>query len=337
MMAAGGVPSCSCAAAAMSPGRPSWVALVRFARSPRRAWRRRSSGSRWASSPSSRCSPRETGAGQHCFAVRAVTTLAKDGSSCSSGARPRDRARWPSGRPSAIAPGSRRRCRRCPPAVPARVVDAPSPRVPAPGTRSSRAALDTLREVWVPTALAALEASCRWPSSAPPFPQGRAYLRRYGLSLGLLVAVAFLAWLNVPSREPVPFGENFERILVYAVLPARRFRAHRPRPFPAQPGRAAPAASVALRGPQPVPAPPGAGGDGAPVPAPPTATGASTSAVPRGCPLVLAVCRETRRTAAHALMAGDEVVFDPASRRFTRDDLTTQSGGCAGFSWRGLG
>jgi hypothetical protein len=181
-----------------------------------------------------------------------------------------------------------------------------------------RAACLTLREVWAPTALAAL-AGGLLPLAllGAPTSAGRAHLRRYGLSLALLYAMAFFAWLKVPSREPVPlFGANFERLLIYSVpllLPLAL----------AAVGRLAPAV---LRG-----RPPVTEASSAPrrqwfAAAAALAVIAATFALvdryhridlqgSRDGPLVLAVCRETWRTAAR-LDAGEEVVLDPATRRF---------------------
>src|SRR5262249_11641991 len=82
-----------------------------------------------------------------------------------------------------------------------------------------RAAFWTLRDVWVPTALAALAGGLLPLAALGGLREkGRAYLHRYGTPLALLAPVALRAGHNVPSREPVPlFGANFERILVYAV------------------------------------------------------------------------------------------------------------------------
>jgi hypothetical protein len=249
-----------------------------------------------------------------------VTTLAKDGIIVLALVPALVIARWPKGRPVAIASGlaAALPAALLPPAVRGWwTPDIPVIRAPW-NADLVRAALDTLREAWAPTALAALVgglvplallgAAC---------PQGRAYLRRYGLSLGLLVAVAFLAWLNVPSREPVPlFGANFERILVYAV------------PLLVPLALALLDRLVPSLGP---PAPRAAGGWPQSVPA---LAALVVTALPfalldryrrvdlqstRDGPLVLAVCRETWRTAAR-LDAGEEVVFDPASRRFAWGD-----------------
>jgi len=177
-----------------------------------------------------------------------------------------------------------------------------------------RAALETLRDVWEPTALAALVGGLV-PLSALGLlhPAGREHLRRYGASLALLTAMAFLAWLKVPSREPVPlFGANFERLLIYAVpllLPLalcaldRLIANRRPRPEPS-------AARSQLV---------------------PGLLAAATMVLPfvlldryrrvdlqgsRDGPLVLAVCRESLR-AANRLSRGETLGFDPELSRFT--------------------
>jgi hypothetical protein len=177
-----------------------------------------------------------------------------------------------------------------------------------------RAALETLREVWEPTALAALVGGLV-PLSALGLlhPAGREHLRRYGPSLALLMAMAFLAWLKVPSREPVPlFGANFERLLIYSVpllLPLALCAVDRLIPN----RRPAPEPSAARS--QLVPG----------------LFAAATVVLPfvlvdryrrvdlqgsRDGPLVLAVCRESLR-AANRLSRGETLRFDPELSRFT--------------------
>jgi hypothetical protein len=192
------------------------------------------------------------------------------------------------------------------------------PVVAAPwDTEMVRAAYLTLRQVWEPTALAAL-AGGLVPLAllGAVTPAGRAHLRRYGLSLALLYAMALLAWLKVPSREPVPlFGANFERLLIYSVpllLPLALAAIGRLVPAAV---RAAPAATEA----------PPARRQWIPAAAALAMIAATLASVDRyrridlqgsrDGPLVLAVCRETWRTAAR-LAAGEEVVLDPATRRF---------------------
>jgi hypothetical protein len=181
-----------------------------------------------------------------------------------------------------------------------------------------RAAYLTLRQTWVPTALAAL-AGGLVPLAAlgVATPAGRAHVRRYGLSLALLYAMAFLAWLKVPSREPVPlFGANFGRLLIYSVpllLPLALAAVARLMPAMLRTGAAGVEASGTTRR-QWILA--------AAALAVAAATFASVDGYrridlqgSRDGPLVLAVCRETWRTAAR-LAAGEEVVLDPATRRF---------------------
>jgi len=180
-----------------------------------------------------------------------------------------------------------------------------------------RAAADTLREAWAPTLLAALAGGLVPLAILGALRrEARPYVHRYAISIALLVAVAFLAWLNVPSREPVPlFGANFERILVYALpllVPLALAALDRVVPNLHPPEAPAP------------PPPPLAS------PAAPLAAALVVAALPfllldryrrvdlqatRDGPLVLALCRESARAAAR-LEAGDEVTFDPASRRF---------------------
>ncbi|HUG53472.1 MAG TPA: hypothetical protein VMR21_07720 [Vicinamibacteria bacterium] len=192
------------------------------------------------------------------------------------------------------------------------------PAVKAPvDTELLRAALRTLEDAWPATAVAALAGGLLPLALLGALrAAGRAYLRQYGASLVLLVAIAFLAWLNVPSREPVPlFGANFERILVYAVpllLPLVLIALDRLVP------NLRPAAASAPPGSQLLPA----------------LLAASSLVLPfvlvdryrrvdlqgsRDGPLVLAIARETWRTAAR-IASGDAVVFDPATRRFAWGD-----------------
>lgn len=176
-----------------------------------------------------------------------------------------------------------------------------------------RAALATLKEVWAPTALAALVGGLLPVATLGALrPAGREHLRRYGLSLALLMAMALLGWLKVPSREPVPlFGANFERLLIYSVpllLPLvlaalDRLVPSRVPPPPVRPPRPQlPAAAAAM----------------AAIVLPFLLVDRYRRVDLQGSrdgPLVLGVCRETWRTATR-LAGGEEVVFDPESRRF---------------------
>ena len=120
-------------------------------------------------------------------------------------------------------------------ARPALVVDAAHPggrRALGPRARA-RGLSSRCSEVWAPTALAALAGGL-----VPLAPPGRLHRRRPRAPAPLRrlprrcsYAMAFLAWLKVPSREPVPlFGANFERLLIYSV----------PLLLPLAPGRARP-------------------------------------------------------------------------------------------------
>jgi hypothetical protein len=260
----------------------------------------------------------ESGAGWGTIAlVATLTTLAKDGVIVLSLVPALVLARWRAGRSVALVSALAA-------AVPAAVLTPAlrwwwTPHIPvvaAPWDLDLlRAALATLRGVWAPTALAALVGGLT-PLAAlgALLPAGREHVRRYGISLGLLFAMAFLGWLKVPSREPVPlFGANFERLLIYSVplmLPLAL----------AALGRLAPHLA-------PKPAPVSGASRGQAIPALATlAVVLTTFALldryrrvdlqgSRDGPLVLSVCRETWRTAAR-LAAGDEVVFDPQTRRF---------------------
>jgi hypothetical protein len=191
-----------------------------------------------------------------------------------------------------------------------------------------RAAWATLRQVWAVTALAALVGGLVPLAVLGALrPKGRLHLRRYGISLALLMAMAFLAWLKVPSREPVPlFGDNFERLLIYSVpllLPLVLAALDRLWPMLAAP---------------PAPRPPGHQ-------LVPALAALLAIVLPfvlldryrrvdlqgsRDGPLVLAVGRETWRMATH-LAGGDDVVFDPEARRFTWVDPET--GQASGMRW----
>jgi hypothetical protein len=176
-----------------------------------------------------------------------------------------------------------------------------------------RAGWLTLRDVWAPTVVGALAGGLLPLAALGALrAKGREHLRRYGISLALLMAMAFLAWLKVPSREPVPlFGDNFERLLIYSVpllLPLALAALDRRRPNlgPAPPLRPprrqwpaalATVAAIAL----------------------PFALVDRYARVDlqgsRDGPLVLAVCRESWKTATR-IAAGEAVTFDPESRRF---------------------
>jgi hypothetical protein len=263
----------------------------------------------------------ESGAGWGTLALLAtLTTLAKDGVIVLSLVPAIVVARWGAGRsvalPSALAA-----------ALPAALLTPAlrwwwTPHIPvvaAPwDAELVRAAYLTLRQVWAPTAMAAL-AGGLVPLAllGAPTPAGRAHLRRYGLSLALLYAMALLAWLKVPSREPVPlFGANFERLLVYSV----------PLLLPLALAAIARLAPAVLRiAPASAEAPRSARRQWIPALAAVAVMAATFLSVDRyrridlqgsrDGPLVLAVCRETWRTAAR-LDAGEEVVLDPATRRF---------------------
>jgi hypothetical protein len=175
----------------------------------------------------------------------------------------------------------------------------------------------TLQRVWEPTALAALVGGLLPLAIVGALqPKAREHLRRYGVSLGLLIGLAFLGWLNVPSREPVPlFGDNFERLLIYSVpllLPLMLAALDRlwpvlvPPPVPRPPRRQIVPAAAALFA----------------IVLPFVLVDRYRRVDLQGSrdgPLVLALCRETWRMATR-LAAGDEVVLDPESSRFTWSD-----------------
>jgi hypothetical protein len=180
-----------------------------------------------------------------------------------------------------------------------------------------RVAWETLQRVWMPTAQAALVGGLV-PLALVGAGQAKAreHLRRYGISLVMLIGLAFLGWLNVPSREPVPlFGDNFERLLIYAVpllLPLALAALDRWWPslgaplVPGPPGRQLVPAVLAL----------------AALVLPIVLVDRYRRVdlqASRDGPLVLALCRETWRMATR-LAGGDEIVLDPESSRFTFSD-----------------
>ena len=180
-----------------------------------------------------------------------------------------------------------------------------------------RVAWEALQRVWEPTAVAALVGGLVPLAIVGALqPKAREHLQRYAVSLVLLVGLAFLGWLNVPSREPVPlFGDNFERLLLYSVpllLPLVLAAIDRVWP---------------CLGPPPAPGP--ARGQLIPAGLAIAALVLPIVLVDRYCrvdlqssrdgPLVLALCRETWRMATR-LAGGDEVVLDPESSRFTWSD-----------------
>ena len=174
-----------------------------------------------------------------------------------------------------------------------------------------------LQRAWKPTALAALVGGLVPLAVVGTMqPKAREHLRRYGLSLGLLIGLAFLGWLNVPSREPVPlFGDNFERLLIYSVpllLPLvlaaldRLWPVLIPPPAPRPPRRQLVPAALAV----------------AALVLPLVLVDRYRRVDLQGSrdgPLVLALCRETWRMATR-LAGGDDVVLDPESSRFTWSD-----------------
>jgi hypothetical protein len=259
----------------------------------------------------------ETGGGWGTTLLLAtLATLAKDGAIVLCLVPAIVLARWPAGRGTAVREGLAA-------AVPALLVTPAlrwwwTPHIPVVAApwdlELVRAAWITLGEVWAPTALAALVGGLVPLAALGALtPRGRAHARRYGLSVALFAAMAFLAWLKVPSHEPVPlFGANFERLLVYSVpllVPLALAALDRIRPclVPVPPPGARPRAQ-----------------------APAALAGLAAFAVTlllldryrrvdlqqsRDGPLVLAVCRESSRAAARAA-AGEEVTFDPRTRRF---------------------
>lgn len=262
----------------------------------------------------------ETGAGWGTLALlSALVTLTKDGAIVLTLLPAVLFARWRSGRAGALAGALAL-------AVPAALFGPAlrwwwTPTIPRITAERNlelvRVAAEALQRVWVPTALAALVGGLVPLAILGALqPKARDHLRRYGVSLALLVGIAFLGWLNVPSREAVPlFGDNFERLLIYAVpllLPLvlaaldRLWPALVPPPVPRPPGRQLLPAALAL----------------------------AALVLPfvlvdryrrvdlqasRDGPLVLSLCRETWKMATR-LAGGDEVVLDPESSRFTWSD-----------------
>jgi hypothetical protein len=188
---------------------------------------------------------------------------------------------------------------------------------PALGPELVTAAVARLRDTWADT----------WPA---PFIAGltplallgafrreaRPYLGRYGYVVAMTLATPFVAWLNVPAAGPVPiFGRNVTRLLLFAVpvlIPlallalGRLWPAlmHATAPPPVRPRLPlTAAASAALLA----------------VLALPVLALDRYRRVdlrgPRDGPMVLAVCRETLRTASR-LDRGLEVGFDPENNRF---------------------
>ncbi|HEV8255199.1 MAG TPA: hypothetical protein VGQ78_10600 [Vicinamibacteria bacterium] len=189
---------------------------------------------------------------------------------------------------------------------------------PALGPELVTAALARLRDTWSDT----------WPApllgGLGPLAllgalraEARPYLARHGYVLAMTMVTPFVAWLNVPAVAPVPiFGRNVTRLLIFAlpvVIPlallalGRLWPALGPAPPAMTPPRRRPPATAAalavllaalalpvfaldryrrvdLRG-------------------------------PRDGPLVLAVCRESLRTASR-LDRGLEVRFDPEANQF---------------------
>ena len=258
----------------------------------------------------------ESGAGWGVFALlAALETLAKDGALVVSLVPAILVSRWSQGRPRALAAAAAA-------AAPALLLTSLlrawwTPHIASVSAPldldTARAALGALEEAWPATALAALVGGLVPLAALGAWsPPGRAFLRRYGLSLALLVGMALVAWLKVPSREPVPlFGANFERLLVYAVpllVPLALAAIDRLWPSvgsPAPPRRPRPQALPAV-------------GAVLALMAPFLLVDRYRRIDLKGSrdgPLVLAVCRETWRTATR-LAKGDTVAFTPESHRF---------------------
>jgi hypothetical protein len=189
---------------------------------------------------------------------------------------------------------------------------------PALGPEVVTAAVARLRDTWSDTWPAPLLAGLTPLAALGAVRRAaRPYLARYGYLLAVTLLTPFVAWLNVPAAAPVPiFGRNVLRLLVFAVpvvIPLALLALARPWPAFAP-------SVVAAR-----------------VAAPrPLATALTLAAVPamlvlplfaldryrrvdlrgpRDGPYVLAVCRETLRTASR-LDRGLEVRFDAAANRF---------------------
>jgi hypothetical protein len=146
-------------------------------------------------------------------------------------------------------------------------------------------------------------------------PRSRTYLRRYGLTAGVMLAFPFAAFLNVgEARPPVLFGKNTDRLLLFAVPVLLPLALH--------------ALEAVLRRPQAQPT-----GEEPPVPAWWSRAGWIATAVlllglglgldryrradlrgSRDGPLLLAFCRESLRFAGR-LERGGDVSFDPAAMR----------------------
>ena len=262
----------------------------------------------------------ETGAGWGTLALlSALVTLTKDGAIVLTLVPAVLIARWRTGRAEALAGALAL-------AIPATLFGpalrwwwTPSiPRITAErNLELVRVAWAALQRVWEPTALAALVGGLVPLAIVGALqPKAREHLRRYGVSLGMLIGLAFLGWLNVPSREPVPlFGDNFERLLLYSVpllLPLVLAALDRlwptlgppPPPRPARP-QIVPAAAAFL------------------VIVLPFVLVDRYRRVDlqsrRDGPLVLALSRETWKMATR-LASGDEVVLDPESSRFLWGD-----------------
>jgi len=176
-----------------------------------------------------------------------------------------------------------------------------------------RVAWEALQRVWEPTAVAALVGGLVPLAIVGALqPKAREHLQRYAVSLVLLVGLAFLGWLNVPSREPVPlFGDNFERLLLYSVpllLPLVLAAIDRVWPCLGPPPAPGPARRQLI----------------------PAGLAIAALVLPivlvdryrrvdlqssRDGPLVLALSRETWKMATR-LAGGEEVVLDPEASRF---------------------
>ena len=185
---------------------------------------------------------------------------------------------------------------------------------PALGLDLVRSGVAVLGETWPETARAILLGGLTPLALLAAFrAAARPHLRRYGYLAAATLALPFVAWVQVPSPTPVPlFGRNVLRLLIYALpllLPLALTLLESP--WPLRPPR--PRASW----------PPAVEVAGAVI-----AVACLSFPVlaldryrrvdlqgPRDGPLILALCRETLRTASR-LERGLTVTFDPESRQF---------------------
>jgi hypothetical protein len=185
---------------------------------------------------------------------------------------------------------------------------------PELGVDLVRSGLTVLREDWSDTWPAILAGGITPIAAFGVFRRSaRPYLRRYGYLAAATLVLPFVAWIQVPARRPVPlFGPNVLRLMAYSLpflLPLALHAFDRLWPVMAPPSQRRWPKAVAVGG-----AVVAVAALAFPVLALDRYRRVDLQG-PRDGPLVLALCRETLRT-ANRIERGLTVAFDPGRYRF---------------------